>query len=427
VTRWLRAAVAVVALVVGASCSAAPGQHAIPRETVSAGDAGTRDTTDVDAAATDPSGVVLGGGSARAQAPTARLGASTTSTITTRGTTGPRAPARSAALPIVPTTLLPATHGPSRILPDGCEIVQPATANPDPVAINAVGIWVVLDEGARNLVPRYGVGPATFAPDGHTLATLFQPSIDASGDELFTIDIDTLAHTVLPDAGADLAWPAWSPDGHTIAYYAGHTPDPDYGRRLFLYDVASGTRRHLVDVEQAPTPPIWSADSLHVALTQPNRNEVVIVDVLTGLIHRVSFPLPFTISFAPDGLRVVVSGVDGDTEIIDTITGLRTPIDPGGEHAMWSPDGLFIAAVHHNGSVTLIDPLTHLSRQVLEVGDPLRWMLDGLHLLAYRGCGEVDSVNVVTNEIRGITRGDGVVPLPFGVTRNGQVLGFQAS
>jgi hypothetical protein len=208
-----------------------------------------------------------------------------------------------------------------------------------------------------------------FSPDGEKVAAeLFgRPGIwiaDADG-----------SHAVQLTHGANDAWPAWSPDGHRIAF-AGNmasTPCPpqrfEYGCRRDLYVMnADGTGLH--PVAKDGISPSWSPDGDRIAFETNGPDivassiEVVNADgtgehVLTGTAQGGGL----SPAWSPDGRTIVYSSIRGENWGIYAVPaagGLERALLPGSslgyvDDPTWSPDGRLIAFVG-GGGIDLMDP-----------------------------------------------------------------------
>lgn len=141
-----------------------------------------------------------------------------------------------------------------------------------PSSYGPPGMYVVDRTGA---VVRYVYGPAdlffpreaTFSPDGRFIA-----AVDF-GRQLFIVDLATLEVRRPLYTQTEVRHPDWSPDGRSILYsqlYAGNPATTPDSLGLFLFDVATGTTRAL---RSGPDPvysfyPRWSPDGRLIAMDE---------------------------------------------------------------------------------------------------------------------------------------------------------------
>jgi dipeptidyl aminopeptidase/acylaminoacyl peptidase len=160
-----------------------------------------------------------------------------------------------------------------------------------------------------------------------------------------------------PEAsGISLSQLSWSPDGSLLAF---SRQGQDGNAQIHLLDPEFDETRYLTD----GLSPAWSPARLELGFERPDPDDpmsrfMYVVDVQTGDERRIGEGQVFTFSWAPDGERLVVSGLwpELDTNealfILDVGTGDVTRIDPDPPNlsnpprdwaAQWSGDGTTIA------------------------------------------------------------------------------------
>jgi TolB protein len=179
-----------------------------------------------------------------------------------------------------------------------------------------VGIWV-LDRrtgGVHQLVgadeqPRYG----SLSPDGTRLVY----AAEDSGRSVVKIrDLAGGPPRLLPLGEA--AFPAWSPDGRSIAYLSRHAARPRW--EIATYDLAEGVSRvwtRGMDWLKGMHGPLdWSPDSTRLVFksdTEPFEADLCVLDVGTGEVHKLTED-PWwdeAPSWTPDGRGVVFMSTRG--------------------------------------------------------------------------------------------------------------------
>lgn len=154
---------------------------------------------------------------------------------------------------------------------------------------DAPQLWLLPVDGgeARRLTDAsLGAGPAVWSPDGTRIAYVATVSIEEREDHdpividrlgykadgagllahhrqhLVVVDVDSGASRQLTDGDLDVAEPAWSPDGATIALTASARPSDELLGTRQLLTVASdgGPLRELVADDGVAGRPVWSPD-----------------------------------------------------------------------------------------------------------------------------------------------------------------------
>lgn len=103
---------------------------------------------------------------------------------------------------------------------------------------------------------RYVNSPASWSPDGRRLA--ISTSVDATtSHHLLVLNLADHSETALVSSGLSADWPAWSPDGKSIAYV---TND------IYTINADGSNRRNLTDGKfNDVRSPDWSPDSMSIA------------------------------------------------------------------------------------------------------------------------------------------------------------------
>jgi TolB protein len=146
--------------------------------------------------------------------------------------------------------------------------------------------------------------------------------------------------------------PAWSPDGHRLAYT--RSSQTIEGAGLFVAD-ADGTNGTLLRASGAQ--PAWSPDGTRIAFSATStaddlRNSIYImqadasneVELVATAAGSASDP-----AWSPDGTRIAYGGAITNQDIFvvnadgSNLVNLTNTADPAGEiQPAWSPDGVYV-------------------------------------------------------------------------------------
>ena len=221
-----------------------------------------------------------------------------------------------------------------------------------------------------------------FSPDGNQVA--FSAQVQQGGSEvpreLFVMDADGTDRRQLTHDGGFAGFPAWSPDGSTIAYASYRGTDYIPGclgfsicsTDLYVTDLTGGAPTLLAGGEASETTPTWSPDASRIAFAEIAADGLgTIVTMEADGAARVTLTPTGDVSFpawSPDGRSIVyLSGQDGTNhlwtvapdgsasqDIVDTGT------DTNVGRPVWSPEGDLIAFARPyagaDTSVWLVDP-----------------------------------------------------------------------
>ena len=165
--------------------------------------------------------------------------------------------------------------------------------------------------------------------------------------------------------------PQWRPNGHELIFLSSRL-DLAAKAGVFVVQTDGSGLRALVEMTIAdPAQPALSPDGTKVAYSiQPtDQREIHVVDVETGLDHRVAFDgavADVRPQWSPDGTKLVFerSGVDGFQLMIGSVAGgpvtalgPTRPKNTGGADVRFSPDGSRILAFYNADRTTwVLDP-----------------------------------------------------------------------
>ena len=327
-----------------------------------------------------------------ASAPVAAAGAATDTTLARRvaqpaaATTtppGPTVPAPEVTVPAVtaPTVTLPPVTIPPVTLPP----VVGDLVDPNPVSIDASGLWFV-DAGAgtaSRVLSGMAVQGASFAPDGRRVAFTAHETDNFDGRVptlLGVLDLDTGAVARLaPDARTPQAV-AWSPDGQWIAF--SQFPDPAVapatGGDLWVVRPDGSDARKIAPCDGG-WGMRWSPDSRSVLQARPNEHDVMVADIASGETRVYPAEHILYAEWADGGATIVASGTDVGTVRIDRDSGAVTPLSSG-HYARPAPDGRWLAtSTGGAGARVELGGLAGIVRDI-GAGVPVDWAPDSAWL-----------------------------------------------
>jgi Tol biopolymer transport system component len=168
-----------------------------------------------------------------------------------------------------------------------------------------------------------------FSPDGKQVVYIWMR--DASAD-VFVQMVDSAARLQLTKT-AEPEWsPAWSPDGHWIAFIRTGAS----GSQLFMIPPIGGPERKIADDICAGTGLSWSADSRWLACAGPRGSGLSLIAVNSGESRQLTSigkdAQHLAPSFSPDGRSLLyvrcVALSDCDLYVLSLDTGLNVQVEP---------------------------------------------------------------------------------------------------
>jgi len=231
--------------------------------------------------------------------------------------------------------------------------------------------------GGARVAPELLADDYAFSPGGSEV--VFSQQVHEGGAdtkrELFVMNADGSGVTQLTHDGAYAGYPAWSPDGTTIAYDSYRGSDYIPGclglsicpTDLYLIDAAGGTPRPFAtNVDVSETTPSWSPDGSRIAFAELGKDGTgSIVNAAVDGSDRIELTPDGDVSFpswSPDGRWILyLLGHDGTNLLVTAtptdsghhvITDTHTDTNFG--RPVWSPDGELIAyARPYSGTTSL--------------------------------------------------------------------------
>jgi TolB protein len=227
------------------------------------------------------------------------------------------------------------------------------------------------------LVPASGLGASGASQARGKIVFAAYTGVGLKSD-IFSVNADgrRLRRLTTGSAGGD--WPAWSPDGKSIAYVG--------GRSLYRM-AANGTRPRVLwtadsRFQSRIDAPGWSLDGRRVAFSAMLANTYAIWTYeFNGRLTQVTNRFGFHPSWSPDGRRIAYAGLNGGMSSVFVI-GADGSGDHDVSHAsvadeypVWSPNGKWIAfrslnadwRTHEVDSLDIVRP-DGTSRRTLTAG-----------------------------------------------------------
>jgi dipeptidyl aminopeptidase/acylaminoacyl peptidase len=211
--------------------------------------------------------------------------------------------------------------------------------------------WTAERFGPADIARLADVAEPAFAPDGNTLAYTVEVSnldLDRKQSDLWRVGYDGQDRTQLTATPEHSEWaPAWSPDGRWLAFLADRGEDEDAVTQVWVMPARGGEARPLTTVAQGVTDFAWSPDSRRLAL-------IIADPVRASGVPKPKNPPPIVTErfhFKQDG-DGYLGAQRSHLYLFEIATGQLTQLTSG-EHdesvPSWSPDGRQIAYMTQRG------------------------------------------------------------------------------
>jgi hypothetical protein len=213
--------------------------------------------------------------------------------------------------------------------------------------------------GAQLTAHPEGVWDYAVHPQG--TAIVYSVLREDGGSDLWRMDRDgSNQRLLLACPGMACLHPAWSPDGHLLAYEKreiwGGAPNLDpRASRIWLLDLARDRARPLFDYDVPLNSPLWAPQGQRLAYLSPLAGGIEVLDLATGELSQFPNEWEGAPAWSPDGQDLALSELvlAGEGWVVHL---LRIDVDGGdwlelgGEAEMaqdvapaWSPGGGWIA------------------------------------------------------------------------------------
>ena len=215
----------------------------------------------------------------------------------------------------------------------------------------SIGAYVALSStfGSDGPMPASAFDPAAFPPNG---SIVFDRTTDGHGQHLWISNADGSNDRKLTSGEVIDMWPAWSPDGSTIAFVRDDLASREI--RLAFVDVGDYTVTPSEGLDNGVARPDWSPDGSRLTFAGIRPPGIYVMDRDGSAMSKITdraFLAPDNPEWSPDGSTIAFSAnLDADPSSWDVYvvapdgTGLRdltnTPDEDESEFVIgWLPNG----------------------------------------------------------------------------------------
>jgi Tol biopolymer transport system component len=215
------------------------------------------------------------------------------------------------------------------------------------VDIHGGGLRRLTEGRDRDIEPAW-------SPDGHQIAFV-RDYRDGSGSGIYVANADGSGLTNLIRHAGPYGYPTWSPDGSRIAFTAGVRDSPvDWTESLYVMNADGSNLRRLTDPAMLVySPPSWSPDGMRIvfngSITLERGGIFVVHADGSGLAYLSSGFVP---SWSPDRTRIAfvfwdnvgphLASMTDDGSDVTILADVFSSLNP----PSWSPDGRQVAFFH---------------------------------------------------------------------------------
>ncbi|MCA0456943.1 MAG: hypothetical protein LCI00_23430 [Chloroflexi bacterium] len=180
---------------------------------------------------------------------------------------------------------------------------------------------------------------------------VFSNNVDERNFEIYRMSPKRNIKINLTNSRDEDTHPVWSPNGQEIAFIKENLSS----YTIYLMDANGGNLRPISDQPHRDSDPMWSPDGRFIAFTSGETEEVMLAELQTGIIRRLTNDdvIDLSPAWLLDSQHLTfISGADFLTEtdlmVLDIQTGILHPYFPAKELMYvpsWSPDNRYLLRV----------------------------------------------------------------------------------